>query len=73
MQRRALLAAAGTGAWLVPWAAAAQAVGGPSALERIKSRVRLVVRLYNDMPPFHQVGAGIAAQRAKARTKGLGC
>jgi ABC-type amino acid transport substrate-binding protein len=42
-------------------------------LERIRSRGRLVVGIYNDMPPFHVAGKGIDVElaRALARTLGL--
>lgn len=44
---------------------------GPSALQRIRSRGRLSVGLYNDMPPFHVAGAGIDVEIAQALAKAL--
>jgi len=65
-RRNALL---GTAALLAPWAAQAQEKTG---LERIKARGRLVVGVYNDMPPFHVGGKGIDIEIAGALAKALG-
>jgi ABC-type amino acid transport substrate-binding protein len=46
--------------------------GGPKALERIRTRGRLVVGLYNDMPPFHVAGKGIDMELARALAQALG-
>jgi ABC-type amino acid transport substrate-binding protein len=61
-------------------AAAAAALAGPalaqadasSALARVKSRGRLSVALYNDMPPFHVAGKGIDVDLAAALARALG-
>lgn len=59
-------------------AAASAASGGalaqtdPSALARVRSRGRLVVGVYNDMPPFHVAGKGIDIDLAAALAKALG-
>lgn len=66
-RRRAALAAAA--ALLAPWTAQAQEKTG---LERIKARGRLVVGVYNDMPPFHQGGRGIDIDLAGALARALG-
>ncbi len=42
------------------------------ALERIQARGRLIVGIYNDMPPFHVGGQGIDAELAAALAKALG-
>jgi ABC-type amino acid transport substrate-binding protein len=42
------------------------------ALDRIKARGRLVVGLYNEMPPFHDAGKGIDVELARALAKALG-
>lgn len=65
-RRSALL---GTAALLAPWAAQAQEKTG---LERIKARGRLVVGVYNEMPPFHVGGKGIDIDLAGALAKALG-
>jgi ABC-type amino acid transport substrate-binding protein len=65
-RRNALL---GTAALLAPWAVQAQEKTG---LERIKARGRLVVGVYNEMPPFHVGGKGIDIDLAGALAKALG-
>lgn len=52
--------------------AAGPAPGEPSALDKIRARGRLVVGIYNDMPPFHVSGKGIDVELARALAKGLG-
>jgi len=63
------------------WLAAAAAFGAPgallaqdepTALERVRRRGRLVVGLYNEMPPFHVAGQGIDADLAQALARALG-
>jgi ABC-type amino acid transport substrate-binding protein len=44
----------------------------PRPLERIRARGRLVVGIYNDMPPFHVGGKGIDVELAKALARSLG-
>jgi len=63
--RRSLLAALA----LSPLAALAQE---PSALERIRARGRLVVAVYQDMPPFSIGGEGVDVDLARALAKALG-
>jgi ABC-type amino acid transport substrate-binding protein len=41
-------------------------------LQRVRSRGRLVVGLYHDMPPFHQTGAGIDWELGAALARALG-
>jgi ABC-type amino acid transport substrate-binding protein len=48
------------------------AEGEPTALERVRKRGRLVVGLYNEMPPFHVAGKGIDVDLAQALSKALG-
>ena len=43
-----------------------------SALTRVRERGRLVVGLYNDLPPFHVKGQGIEIDLAKALAASLG-
>jgi ABC-type amino acid transport substrate-binding protein len=57
----------------------ALAAGGPAAsqgdlgaLARVKARGRLVVGLYNDMPPFHVGSQGIDVELARALARSLG-
>jgi ABC-type amino acid transport substrate-binding protein len=50
----------------------ARAQDGPSALERVKNRGRLVVGLYNDLPPFHVKGQGIEVELAGALAREIG-
>ena len=45
---------------------------GPSALEKVRARGRLVVGLYNELPPFHDKGSGIEVQLANALAGQLG-
>lgn len=59
------VAAAGAGAW------PARAQDKP-ALSRIRDRGRLVVGIYNDMPPFHVGGSGIDVELANALARSLG-
>jgi ABC-type amino acid transport substrate-binding protein len=66
LHRRAVLAA-GAAALAAP----AWAQEGPKALERIRARGRLVVGLYNDMPPFHVAGKGIDVELARALARAL--
>jgi ABC-type amino acid transport substrate-binding protein len=53
-------------------AAPAWAQDGAPALARIKTRGRLVVGIYNDMPPFHVAGKGIDVELARLLAKALG-
>ncbi|MEY8877083.1 MAG: substrate-binding periplasmic protein [Leptothrix sp. (in: b-proteobacteria)] len=53
-------------------AAAQGAPDEPTALDKVRNRGRLVVGLYNDMPPFHERGAGIDVQLAGALAAKLG-
>jgi ABC-type amino acid transport substrate-binding protein len=46
--------------------------GEPTALDKIRARGRLVVGIYNDMPPFHVNGQGIDVALAGALAKALG-
>lgn len=66
--RRRLLA----GAALAPVAVAARAQYEVSALEKVKQRGSLTVAVYQDMPPFHDRGAGIDVDLAAALAAGLG-
>jgi ABC-type amino acid transport substrate-binding protein len=66
-RRRWLLAAAAACA-----AGAARAQTEPTALERVRRRGRLIVGLYNDMPPFHVAGKGIDVDLARALSQALG-
>lgn len=66
-RRAALL---GVGALCLAGGTLAQ--GEPRALDRIRTRGRLSVGLYNDMPPFHDRGAGIDVDLAHALAKALG-
>lgn len=54
--------------------AIAQSAGsdGPSALDKVRARGRLVVGLYNELPPFHDKGSGIEVQLASALAGQLG-
>ena len=67
-RRTALLAAA---TWPLAGRSRAQTTE-PTALEKIKARGRLVVGLYNDMPPFHSAGKGIDVELARALARRLG-
>lgn len=66
-RRRCLLA---LGALAVAGRAGAQAEA--SALAKVKARGRLVVGLYNDMPPFHVASQGIDVELARALARSLG-
>ncbi len=70
--RRALLAAVAGLATLNAAAQAPAPAAGDSALARVRSRGRLVVAVYNDMPPFHVAGKGIDIELAGALAKALG-
>jgi len=67
LARRGLLL--GTAAWLAAGSSQAQE---KTALERIRERGRLVVAVYNDMPPFNQGGQGIDIDLAQALAKAMG-
>ncbi len=54
------------------WGGGAGAQTEASALAKIKARGRLVVALYNEMPPFHAAGKGIDVELARALAKSLG-
>lgn len=65
MRRRQLLA----------WGAAAAAWGtgaGAATLAQVRERGRLVVGLYEDMPPFHVKGRGIDVELGQALAEALG-
>jgi ABC-type amino acid transport substrate-binding protein len=49
-----------------------QAQPSAGALARIRERGRLVVAVYNDMPPFHVNGQGIDIELAQALARALG-
>jgi ABC-type amino acid transport substrate-binding protein len=66
-RRRWLLGAAG-----LCLAGGATAQVEVKALERIRARGRLLVGLYNDMPPFHVAGRGIDVELARALARSLG-
>ncbi len=66
-RRSCLLCAA---AWVIGGGAQAQAES--SALARIKARGRLVVGIYNEMPPFHAGGQGIDVELARLLARSLG-
>ncbi len=73
LTRRRALTALGAGAALALGATGpARAQDGPKPLERIRARGRLVVGIYNDMPPFHVAGKGIDVELARALAKALG-
>lgn len=55
-----------------PLAGAAWAQSEPSALEKVLKRGSLSVAVYQDMPPFHDKGAGIDVELAAALAEGLG-
>ena len=48
------------------------AEGEPTALARVRARGRLVVGLYQDLPPFHVAGAGIDVALGRALARALG-
>ncbi len=66
-RRRLLLGAAG-----LCIAGRGLAQGDAKALDRIRARGRLIVGIYNDMPPFHVAGKGIDVELARALARGLG-
>lgn len=68
--RRAWLAATAAAALAWPLWLQAQGVGG--ALEKVRRRGKLVVGVYQDMPPFHDQGQGIDVDLAEALAKALG-
>ena len=54
---------------LLAWAAAGALTGtqaGATTLAQVRERGRLVVGLYEDMPPFHQKGKGIDVELGQA-------
>jgi len=69
--RRQWLAGVASAAALTTLPAWSQ-TGEPSALTKIRARGRLVVGVYNDMPPFNTGGQGIDVDLAGALAKGLG-
>ncbi|MEY4751048.1 MAG: hypothetical protein RIQ60_3262 [Pseudomonadota bacterium] len=72
-QRRQLLGATLGGLLgLTLPASAALAQGNGTALERIRQRGRLVVGVYQDLPPFHDGGKGIEVELANALAQALG-
>lgn len=68
---RQLATLIGLGAAL-PGLASADAADGPTALERIRQRGRLVVGVYEDLRPFHDKGKGIEVQLADGLARELG-
>ena len=52
--------------------ALAQAPDGASALEKVRARGRLIVGVYQELPPFHVDGKGIEVELARALANGLG-
>ena len=74
LRRRWLTGAAAAAATLsLPvWAQPRAAAGPVPVLDKIRARGRLVVGLYNDMPPFHVGGQGIDVELAGALAKALG-
>jgi ABC-type amino acid transport substrate-binding protein len=64
IRRRSVLGAAALSA--LPGALSA------TPLDKVKSRGTLVVGLYKDMPPFHDDGAGIDVELARALAESLG-
>ena len=80
IRRRTALAAGLLGGLLPAQQAFAQAASSQAAppvidsgaLTRIRSRGKLVVGLYNEMPPFHVAGKGIDVDLAQALAKELG-
>ena len=60
---------------LLAWAAAGALSGAQAAattLAQVRERGRLVVGLYEDMPPFHVKGQGIDVELGQALAKSLG-
>jgi ABC-type amino acid transport substrate-binding protein len=71
--RRQWMAAAATAwAWSAVPALAQPAAAPVPVLEKIRARGKLVVAVYNDMPPFHVGGKGIDVELATALAKSLG-
>jgi ABC-type amino acid transport substrate-binding protein len=68
-RRRDCLLALGS---LVVGRAAMAQPAEPTALAKVKARGRLVVGLYNEMPPFHMGGQGIDVELARALARSLG-
>ena len=60
---------------LLAWAAAGVLTGNQASattLAQVRERGRLVVGLYEDMPPFHVKGQGIDAELGQALAEALG-
>ncbi|MFX8090575.1 hypothetical protein ABTK75_19865, partial [Acinetobacter baumannii] len=60
---------------LLAWAAAGALAGqqaGAATLAQVRERGRLIVGLYEDMPPFHVKGRGIDVELGQALTEALG-
>lgn len=60
---------------LLAWAAAGALVGreaGAATLAQVRERGRLIVGLYEDMPPFHVKGRGIDVELGQALAEALG-
>lgn len=72
MQRASLLGLGLTGTTLGLGVQAQAAADGPTALEKVRARGRLIVGLYNELAPFHDAGAGIEVGLAKALADKLG-
>ena len=64
MNRRELLAAAAVAVW--------SSRAGAATLAQVRERGRLVVGLYEDMPPFHVKGQGIDIDLGRALAEALG-
>ncbi len=60
------------GATTVANTALAQAADGASALEKVRARGRLIVGVYQELPPFHVDGKGIEIELGRALAAGLG-
>ena len=54
------------------WAQAQSAAAATPTLDKLRERGRLVVGLYNDLPPFHVKGQGIEVELGQALAKALG-
>ncbi|WP_089416907.1 substrate-binding periplasmic protein [Vitreoscilla filiformis] len=69
LARSAALALGAAGGW-----ASAQPVAAAATptLDKLRERGRLVVGLYNELPPFHVKGQGIEVELAQALAKALG-
>jgi ABC-type amino acid transport substrate-binding protein len=72
MQRASLLGLGLAGATLGLDAQAQAPADGPTALEKVRARGRLIVGLYNELAPFHDAGIGIEVGLAKALAERLG-